>query len=468
MSCNYNTNGNTYNIGMGCCRPSIMPADDFYTKPQIDAMLEEIKESGCCITEEEVDEKIESAKTEIESEIPSLSGYATEQWVEDKHYITGVDLSDYATEQWVEDKGYLTEHQPLKTINNQVISGSGNIVISGDTADLTNYYNKQEVDSLINSISSDVTQYITNIQQQINSLISTVSGCCGSSAETQYRWITMTGENDYWCDDTTKKVLEKQQSSTDGLTWTDTGSIRSGSTVLEYDCVDCGYDINTGYKLTFSDGYVIHFECYLLEEVECSGVTKYKVYHDLIKGLAYPNEVKRIDIGPCVELIGADAFSGLTNLQKVVMPVSFKSKYSEQCDGIDANAFEYTGIRTVGLQGSAADVVWNDNMDDMAEQMFKGCTALTSVELPSTFKAFQPKVFSGCTNLQSITIHATTLPILNAFAGIHIPYDGLDDIGNNTFVIYVPANMVDTYKNAVDNTGYRNWSKYASHIQPIT
>jgi hypothetical protein len=84
---------------------------DYYTKEQVDALI---------------------------PEVPSLSGYATEQWVLDKHYITGVDLSDYATkeeipslsgyatEQWVENKGYLTEHQSL-----------------------TNYYTKDEVDALI-------------------------------------------------------------------------------------------------------------------------------------------------------------------------------------------------------------------------------------------------------------------------------------------------------------------------------
>lgn len=88
---------------------------DYYTKEEVDALI---------------------------PEVPSLSGYATEQWVLDKHYITGVDLSDYATkeeipslsgyatEQWVENKGYLTEHQPLKTINGQVISGTGNIEIT--------------------------------------------------------------------------------------------------------------------------------------------------------------------------------------------------------------------------------------------------------------------------------------------------------------------------------------------------
>ena len=42
------------------------------------------------------------------SDIPSLTGYATEQWVLDKGYITSTDLLGYATETWVQSQGYLT------------------------------------------------------------------------------------------------------------------------------------------------------------------------------------------------------------------------------------------------------------------------------------------------------------------------------------------------------------------------
>ena len=107
------------------CSSYIEDADNYYTKKQVDDLIESATTSGsCCITPEEVDEKIESAKTEIEAEIPSLSGYATEQWVLDKNYITGVDLSDYALKSeiptvptsntaFTNDAGYLTEHQSL-------------------------------------------------------------------------------------------------------------------------------------------------------------------------------------------------------------------------------------------------------------------------------------------------------------------------------------------------------------------
>ena len=424
----------------------------------------------------------------------------------DASAYTPCDLTNYATMQWVSDQNYLTEHQPLKTINGQVISGSGNIQIdasgsptvvdstldSGSTnavansaitvainakldasaytpTSLTNYYNKQEVDSLINAVTSRLVQNITNLQEQINSIISNVSGCCASSGETQYRWITMTGENDFWCDGTTKKTLEKQQSSTDGINWTDTNTIRSGSTVLEYNCEDCGYDITKGIKITLTNNTSIDVDCEDLTQVPCnaSGNTIIRLdSNHILSRVTAATDVKQIEVGSCVDQINYDCFSGMTNLQKVIIPSTFESEYgigNNGCKAVNVAAFEFTAIRSVGLQGSGADVEWNNNMTEIGAEMFKGCTALTTVELNENFKGFQGNVFSGCTNLQSITIHATELPILDSVpASLD---DGLSNIGNNTFVIYVPSNMVDTYKNSTDS--YRNWSKYASHIQPI-
>ena len=184
---------------MGCCQPVLGPIENYYTKPQIDRMIDEIESaitSGCCITPEEVDEKIEeaisgitvsgvteeqmnqaitSAMTVVEGEIPSLDGYATEQWVLDKHYITGVDLSDYVTKEeipvvptsntaFTNDAGYLTEHQHLKTINGQSLIGDGDIEIgTGGTIDLSNYYTTAQTVSLVESA-------VTRVEDEIPSL----------------------------------------------------------------------------------------------------------------------------------------------------------------------------------------------------------------------------------------------------------------------------------------------------------
>ena len=93
-------------------------------------------------------------KSQVDAKIPSLTGYATENFVTTKiaeAQLSGgggeVDLSGYATQDWVNAKGYLTEHQSLKTINGESLVGSGNITISGGDADLSGYYTKTEIDN---------------------------------------------------------------------------------------------------------------------------------------------------------------------------------------------------------------------------------------------------------------------------------------------------------------------------------
>lgn len=221
MACN--CEGKTINIGMGCCQPVLAPIENYYTKWEVDELIESATTSGCCITPEEVDEKIEeaisgisvsgvteeelnnaiaSAKTEIEAEIPtvptsntaftndagyltehqSLSGYATEQWVLDKNYITGVDLSNYATKDEIptvptkvsafeNDVPYLTEHQSLSGYVTDVEMSAFTYdkatidekVASGGTFDPTQYYNKTQTNELVESAVTRVEAEIPTV-----------------------------------------------------------------------------------------------------------------------------------------------------------------------------------------------------------------------------------------------------------------------------------------------------------------
>lgn len=142
MACN--CEGKNYNISMGCCEPVLAPIQNYYTKYQIDKMIESATTSGCCITPEEVDEKIASAKTEIEAEIPT------------------VPTSNTA---FTNDAGYLTEHQHLKTINGNSLVGEGDIEIgTGGTIDLSNYYTTAQTETAISSAVSGKadTTYVQN------------------------------------------------------------------------------------------------------------------------------------------------------------------------------------------------------------------------------------------------------------------------------------------------------------------
>ena len=69
---------------------------------------------------------------------PTLSVVATSGSYDD---LTNKPTIPSKTSELENDSGFLTEHQPLKTINNESIVGTGNITIesfSGDYNDLTN------------------------------------------------------------------------------------------------------------------------------------------------------------------------------------------------------------------------------------------------------------------------------------------------------------------------------------------
>lgn len=189
----------------------IADADNYYTKGQVDNLIdgisgltpEDVEEivnesiSGMPTTEdveeivnesisgmpttEDVDEKIASAKTEIESEIPSLSGYATEQWVEDKHYITGVDLSDYA----------------LKTdipTSNSAFTNDENYITSAYT------YDKQTIDNKIDeAVISGGSVTSASVQTQIDQSISGKTNQSDFSAHTANTTVHITSaERNTW------------------------------------------------------------------------------------------------------------------------------------------------------------------------------------------------------------------------------------------------------------------------------
>ena len=466
-------NEKKYSISMGCCQPVLGPIENYYTKPQIDKMIEEIESavtSGCCITEEEVDEKIESAKTEIEAEIPSLSGYATEQWVQDQGYITGVDLSNYYT--------------TAQTIN---LIESAVTVVEGEIPSLDDYVTKEELPTDIASKQwvinqnyasySLLMQYVMNLQNQIDALREEISGCCSDTGTTLTRWVTMTGASDYTCSGTTKMTKEEEEQSVDGgNTWTPTGNYRTGSTVLEPDCIDCGYTpepSNLKYKGDYNNGQSKYVECdgvpsITVWEVQndvpstidnLTGATFYACCEYIannILGAAY--NIERVDIKEGVLSIGQGAFKVSSALTTVIIPNSVKyidTNSFAECPNLSALTIG-SGVTEIGEGAFSGDSsITNDlnlpNVTKVNTAAFQGCSSLHSVNIGSGVTRIQGSAFRGCSGLISITVNATTPPTLGSMA-----FDG------STCNIYVPAASLETYKSTYV------WRDYASRIQAIT
>lgn len=472
MSTNCGCEPKKYNLSMGCCVPVVAPADQYYTKYQTDKKIEEAISgitgtTGCCITPEEVDEKIEeaisgitvsgvteeqmnqaitSAMTIVEGEIPSLDGYATEQWVLNKHYITGVDLSDYATK----------EEIPVVPTSNTAFTNDAGYLTDADFPDLTGYATKEWVINQNYVVNSELIQYVSNLQNQIDSLKQQISGCCGDTGETLTRWITMTGENDYTCSGTTKMTKEKEQQSTDGgNTWTDTGNYRTGSTVLEVNSVDCGYLAPLKFRGILIDNYSTSEPI----EVQCNTSTtlsKEEVHTTI--------QYKSIEIGDCVTTVGEKAFLNEIYVTGLTIPSGVTT--------IERMAFDKVG----GSESvTSFTLTLNEGLITIGDFGFAACKNLTSVTIPNTVTSIGNGAFESCDKLTTIVIGSGVTNIGNAAFGKSTgatPTDSITilattppTIAPNTFdtgndcPLLVPSASVNAYKSA--------WSAYASRIQAI-
>lgn len=200
----------------------------------------------------------------------------------DASAYTPCDLSDYYTK----DEVYTKSEVYTKNEVDDKITSAG-------TFDPTRYYTKSDSDSrfalkdeipslseyatedwVINknySTRADFITYINNMQQQINSLIEAVSGCC-TTQEDVYRWITVIDE--YLCDNNNKYEKQKYQVSHDGgMVWQDVTPIQyQKGQLLESESKDCGYVPEPQYR----------WQAAPTSDYMCSGTSKYyKVYYEV-------------------------------------------------------------------------------------------------------------------------------------------------------------------------------------------
>lgn len=454
------------------------------------ALRSEIPDVTDFVTDEDLVEALDDyyTKDEVDGMIPSLSGYATQQWVEDQHYITGVDLSDYATKEYV--SGYTYDKS---TIDEKIAQGgtfdptqyytkTATDALLNEKADTATTYTKGEVDEAIASAKTeieaeipslddyvtfdDMTEYvgdiytkdevnnlfvsketfetyIINMQQQIDSLKATISGCCGETGETVYRWIVV--PNDYECNGTTKMTKEKEQSSTDGINWTDTGQYRAGSTVLEYNSEDCGYTPPVGnfkIRATYKVGYTVGSG-----QVECDSSTT--ITNDEIKqGITFLSYLRTVEFGNCIDTIGENALLNGTRIESLTIPSNITRIESGGCAsaGSSSAVTNYT-------------VTLNEGLQYIGNLAFSYNKNLRTVTIPSTVTYVGSQAFYLCQNMETVTIKALTPPETSGDSAVSGSiFNGCDSLT----AIYVPAQSIDAYKSA------RGWRFYSDIIYPIS
>ena len=167
---------------------------------------------------------------------------------------------------------------------------------------------------------------------------------------------------------------------------------------------------------------------------------------------------------PEVTAFSAGAFASCTSLKSIDAPkcATLVSSVFNNCTALEtANVPLITTVGSSAFRGCTS--LKNVNVDSaktVATQAFSSCRALTSIDLPLC-SVIQSSAFAGCSALSAIYLRSTTMATLsnvNAFA--------LTPMSNSTYLgyygsIYVPADLVDTYKAGT------NWATYSNRITSI-
>ena len=117
-----------------------------------------------------------------------------------------------------------------------------------------------------------------------------------------------------------------------------------------------------------------------------------------------------------------------------------------KCTSIVDNVFrDCTNLTTVNLPKCTS----------IGNYAFNNCTSLTTVNLPKCTE-IEYYAFNTCTNLTTIIFGADQVAHIDTGVFSNTP------IAKGTGYVYVPDNLVDSYKTA------NSWSRYANQIKPIS
>ena len=262
---------------------SIADAERMYQPIGDYALKSEIPIVGDFVTDEELVDALDdyvSASTytaftsTTEASIQTLRGTKL-----DVSAYTPSDLSNYYTKSEVYSKG---ETYNKNEIDDKIIQSgmfdptlyytkdncNTRFALKDEMPSLNGYVTEEWVTSKNYATSGELVTYVNNLQQQINSLMATVSGCC-EAHEDVYRWLTIIGE--HLCDGKDKYEKQKYQVSHDGgITWEDVTPIQyKKGQLIESDSTDCGYAPQPQYRWKMAD----------TSDYICSGTSKYYKYY---------------------------------------------------------------------------------------------------------------------------------------------------------------------------------------------
>ena len=168
------------------------------------------------------------------------------------------------------------------------------------------------------------------------------------------------------------------------------------------------------------------------------------------------SEIKKIVIGDGVKTIGEYAFKRCDKCTSIVISnsvTSIKRGAFGSCFSLTSitipNSVTSIGEWAFGYCNGLTSIKIPNSVTNIGNAAFNGCRALTSIEIPNSVTSIGYEVFGDCVSLTSITFKGSTPP---GFGGY------IFDYYNNylSIPVYVPANSIEAYKNALEGYGLSN------------
>ena len=172
------------------------------------------------------------------------------------------------------------------------------------------------------------------------------------------------------------------------------------------------------------------------------------------------DNIKKIVIEDGVTNIGDNAFFECSACASVTIPSSVTSIGNEafyRCYSLISveipNSVTSIGYWAFGGCSGLTSIEIPNSVTSIETSTFSGCFGLTSVEIPNSVTSIGDYAFYNCVNLTSITFKGSTPPKFGE--DVFYEVDGFTPI-------YVPANSLGAYKNALEGLGFSNIKEFTS------
>ncbi len=157
----------------------------------------------------------------------------------------------------------------------------------------------------------------------------------------------------------------------------------------------------------------------------------------------YCTSLKSINLPDSIEKIDNQVFRNCEQLVNIHLPNSLKGTLEYDC------FYRCVKLNEITIPIGVTKLAW---------ACFETCTSLAKVTLQQNIVSIERSCFNSCSKLATLLINnVTQVPTLEAISAFNNT-----PISKGTGYIYVPDDMVDSFKSAT------NWSSFADQIKPIS